>query len=259
MILDALRRSVRPASCLVLLLGLLVPGCASGPKTSEEKSSPLKHYQRARMYFEQGQVPQALEEIDLSLRQDDSLAQVHFYRGYIYWNLENWAQAETNFRAALERNPYYTDARMYLATCLEKQDHPDEALAMLDAAAADRTYPLPEKIHLNKALICRRQKRLDCALAELRKVVELKPRYQRGHYEMAQVFEEMGRGAEALVAYEAAASGYVTDAEFHLRYGRALFRQRREADARRELRRAQELAPGSQVAAEAAELLGVIG
>ncbi len=247
----------RSVAALVALAGLAA-GCASSSAPAPTESGPLQHYQMARMYFEQGRTDDALKEIDISLRKDDALPQVHFYQGFIYYSLGDPAKAVPAFEAAIQRDPYYTDARMYLAASYEELGRPQDALAELDRALTNKTYPTPEKILVNKALILARQKQYEPALAALRQAIDLKPRYYRAHFETAQILETTGRGKEALAAYEAAAPGYVEDAGFHLAYGSALFRARREAEAKVELKRAIDLAPGSTVAGKASELLGVI-
>jgi tetratricopeptide (TPR) repeat protein len=207
------------------------------------------------MYFEQGRVPEALGEIERAIRADRTLPQIWFYRGYIHWTMEQWEKAAGDFEESLELNPYYTDARMYLATCREKLGHPDEALAELDRALADRTFASVEQIHLNKALILRRMERNDEALAAFREAVTIRPRFYQAHFEMALLLAQMNRLDEAELAFAAAEPGYARDAEFHFARGEALFRMRRKPDAARELRRALELAPGSEAAARASALL----
>ncbi len=246
-------------SAAAVLVAAALLGCASSGDAARPHKGPLQHYQMARMYFEQGRVPDALTEINRSLDMDKSLPQVWFYRGYIYWSLEDWVKAEQDFRAALERNPFYTDARMYLATCLDRRSRPDEALAELDRALQDRTFPTPELIYLNKAVIHRRLGRMDDALHELQSAVTLRPRFYRGHYEMGQIFAQQGRLEDAEAAFSAAEPGYSRDAVYHLERGETLFRMRRNQDASRELRRTVDLAPGSEAAAKASQLLKQIG
>lgn len=248
----------RQTVAALLALAGLMAGCASSGEPTPTDAGPLRHYQMARMYFEQGRTDDALKEIDQSLRQDDTLPQVHFYKGFIYYSLGDQAKAVPCFEAAIQRDPYYTDARMYLAAAYDGLGRPQDAMAELDKALANKTYPTPEKILVNKALILARQGQNEPALAVLRQAIDIKPRYYRAHFETAQILETTGRSREAVAAYESAAPGYVDDAGFHFAYGSALFRVRREAEARAELKRAIQLAPGSTVAAKASELLGVI-
>ncbi|MDH3283609.1 MAG: tetratricopeptide repeat protein [Acidobacteriota bacterium] len=248
------------STCGLLLAALTVlPGCASPGPQSRAKDGPLHHYQLARMHFEQGRVPKALEELERSIELDDSLPQTHHYKGYIFWNLAEWDIAAVAFEKAISLQPYYTDSRMFLATCLENKGDIDGALAQLNEASRDRTYGAREKVYLNRAMILGRQGRLGDALSDLRSAVELKPRYYRAHFEMARVLDRLERLEEALTAFEAAEPGYEEDAQFHYERGKVLFRGGLLSEAERMLRKAMELAPGSESAAKARELLGVIG
>jgi tetratricopeptide (TPR) repeat protein len=248
-----------PLALALVALSAVSVGCATGGRSSAEEKGPLHHYQLARMFFERGKAARALEQIDRALEMDDQLPQVHFYQGYIHWSLGNWPEAEAAFRSAIALNPMYVDARMYLASCLEERGDPEAALGALDAALALRNIPKREQVLFNKALVLRRQGRLGGALRLLRQAVEARPRYYRAHFEMAGVLEEAGRLEEALEALEAAAPGYERNAEFHYRRGATLFRLRRAEAAARDLRRAIELAPGSETARRARDLLEVIG
>ena len=58
---------------------------------------------------------------------------------------------------------------------------------------------------------------------------------------------------------EAARAGYEKSAEFHYRHGAALFRLGRTREAVVSLEKAMELAPGTETASQARELLKVIG
>lgn len=246
---------------LVLLAALaLLAGCASsGPAKSSRAKGPLHHYQMARMFYEQGQVQRAFEEIRISKDLDDTLPQVHFYEGYMYWNMAKWAEAEKHFRKALSLNAIYLDARMYLAATLEQQGRVEEALAALDAAKRMQNVPNIEQALVNKAMILKRLGRFEEALSELRQAVATRPRYYRAHFEMAGILEQSGEAEEALDALEAARPGYEKSAEFHYRYGAALFRLGRTREAVASLEKAMELAPGTETASRARELLKVIG
>lgn len=256
--------SIRWASrCGALALGVLwlAGGCAGTQRSNDGRQveGPLRHFQLARMFYEQGKVQEALTEIDRSLDLDDSLPQVHAYLGFIHLEQERWEQAATAYRRAIELNPYYTDARQHLALCLEHLGDVPGALEQLEQAGRDRTYPFPEQVHFNRAMVLKHVGRTEEALTELRRAVGLKPRYYRAHFEMAGTLTELQRHEQAVAAYQAAESGYAKDPEFQFRYGAALIRIGRKDDAARALRKAMELAPGSEIAAQAGDLLGALG
>lgn len=246
-------------AALVVAIGLLA-GCASAPQPQgKDKDGPLHHYQLARLFYEQGRTADSLREIEIALRKNDRLPQVWFYRGYIAWNAGQWTKAEEDFRRALSIEPLFTEARIWLATALDQQGRTEDALAELDRSLMDQGYPDRPLIHLNKALVLRRAGRLENALAELRRSVDNAPRFYRGHYEMAQVLAALGRADQAEMAFEAAAPEFTKSAQYHYLRGKNYVSLARPDDARRSLRRAIELGPGSEAAAAADEILRTIG
>jgi tetratricopeptide (TPR) repeat protein len=256
-------RGARLGWALAALCGLglaLAAGCGGGsPSPGPREDGPLHAYQLARVFFEQGRVDQALEQIEISLRRDDSIPQTHFFKGYVYWSLERWEEAAAAFRRALEIHGHYTNARNFLADCLAKMGHHQEALDQLQIALRDQAFPNREKIHLNRSMVYRELGRLEDSLDALRAAVAEQPRYYPAHYEMARLLEEMRRPEQALRAYEAAAPGFRDDPEFQLDFGSALLRAGDADQARVKLRRVLDLAPGSHAAERARELLEVIG
>ncbi len=244
---------------MVAVSFLFGAGCGTAGKTNKAEDGPLRHYQLARMHYEQGSIPRALAELKTSLAMDDSLPQTHFYLGFIHWRAGEWEQAEAPLRRAVELNPYFTDARMYLADCLDNEGQPDEAVAVLTKALEDKTYPHVEKIFFNRAMIYDRMGRLSESLADLRRAVEIRPRYYLAHSEMARLFDQLGRQDDALRAFASAEPGLREDPGFLYRYGAALFRAGRAAEASSRLRKVTEIAPGSKNAEDASKLLGVMG
>lgn len=248
------------ALAAMLLVVVLSGACAGGgPQPTERADGPLHHYQLARVYFEQGRIDNALEQIEISLEKDDTLPQTHFFKGYVFYNLERWEEAEPAFRKALEIHPNYTDARSFLADTLSRLGRHEEALTELAGALKDPSYPNPEKIHLNRAMVFKRLGRLSEAVESLQAAVAESPRYYRAHYEMARLYEEIRRPEDALRAFEAAEPGFRDNAEFQLNYGAALLRAGRTGEAEMHLRRVRALSPGSEEDERARRLLEVLG
>ncbi len=235
-------------------------GCASrGARIADQqKKGPLHFVRLAQLFYEQGKVNAALEQLDRSLALDDTLPRTWLFRGQIYSEEERCEDAVADFRRALEINPHFTEARMYLADCLERLGQPDRALEVLGVALRDGRFPYPEKIHFNRAMIFLRSGRLDDALAALRLAVEAQPRYYLAHFEMAKILEELGRSAEALEAYRTAAPGFAKDPGFLVARAGALLRAGRGAEAGPMLRRVLILSPGSPAAEKASRLLELI-
>lgn len=256
------RTSSRRVLVATVLIAVLCAACASGSSARdavERREGPMQHYRLAVMYFDQGQVSRAIEEVDRAIKLDSDLPAATYYRGYIYWSLGNFAEAEKSFRDTVRINPLHLDARMYLASCLDQTGRSAEAIEQLDAALAIPGAANLEQVRVNKALILERQGRLGDALQELREAVTTRPRYHRAHYEMAEILRELGRFDEALSSLRAAEPGYEKNAEFHYRLGALLLRLERAQEASRSLQRAVDLGPGTDAAERARELLKVIG
>jgi len=119
-------------------------------------------------------------------------------------------------------------------------------------------YPTPEKVHLNLGLLYLSQGRQDEAIAEFRRGVEINPKFWRGHYELASALDKAGRLDEAISEYEVAVPDYKGNAEYHYRLGLAYMKDQQAPKAREHLSRCQELAPGSENASKALDLLKMI-
>lgn len=251
-----MKQASRAAFLVVVLAAVVLSGCGGGKKKTSR--GPLELYQMGRVMFEQGKVLESIDYLERSIKEDSRNPQVHFYLAYVRWTQGEWEQAAAGFEKALELNPYYTEARIYLATCLNEMGDPSGAIAQLEQALLDRTHPGPEGIHLNIALIKKQGGDLEGALSSLREAVELNPKFYRAHREMARILVELGRSEEAVAAFGVAEPGFREDHEFHLEYGVALFRAEQPEEALRHLRRVLDLAPGSQDAVKARDLVAII-
>jgi tetratricopeptide (TPR) repeat protein len=110
-------------------------------------------------------------------------------------------------------------------------------------------------VYLNLALLYSSQGRNVEAIESLRNSVEINPRFYKAHFELASLLDREGNLDEAAREYEVATPGYRTVGEFHYRLGFVYFRLGDKAKARDALERAIDVAPGSNSAAQAGELL----
>ncbi|WP_439153989.1 tetratricopeptide repeat protein [Yoonia sp.] len=77
--------------------------------------------------------------LDLYDSQDPALWFVHYTRGIAYHQLDDWPAAEADFRASLALQPQQPQVLNYLGYSLvERNEKLDEALAMIETAAAAR-------------------------------------------------------------------------------------------------------------------------
>jgi Tfp pilus assembly protein PilF len=177
------------------------------------------------------------------------------FNGQICLIMGRWEEAEGSFLRAIELAPLLTDAHNNLGVVYSELGRDEDAEREFMIALGDPTYPTPEKVHMNLGMLYISQGRDDLALEMLRNSVEENPRYLRAHYELAGLLDRIGRLDEAASEYEVAKPDYRESGEFHYRLGWVYVRLGNTSRAYEHLRRVIDLTPGSNYAAQAAEIL----
>jgi type IV pilus biogenesis/stability protein PilW len=253
-----------PAATWAALAALVIPasavGCAGRGAAAGRAGEHDAAYQirMARSLLNGGRVNEALSTLNEAIEADPDNASLHNYYGQICLVGGRLDEAEEALRQALEIDPGLTDAHNNLGTVLMEQGDPSAAEEEFRLALADPVYPTPEKVYLNLGLLYRTQGREAEALEALRRSVEIDPRYYRAHYELAALLERSGRVAEAAREYEVAEPGHRASGEYWYRRGMAYYRLGDRQKALDSLNRVRVVAPGSESAARADELLDIM-
>ena len=152
----------------------------------------------------------------LDLYDDDNRNQwfLHYARAICYERLDRWDDAEADFRAALELNPEQPQVLNYLGYSLvEKQTNLDEALNMIERAAAAR----PDSGHIIDSLgwVLYRLGRYEEAVGHMEHAAELMPVDPVVNDHLGDVYWAVGRQNEARFQWRRALSFtlYGTSAE----------------------------------------------
>lgn len=162
---------------ITLAAALLLAGCAgTGGGVSEERELPTSSDQtdaqrRARIrlqlavgYYQQQQLPVALDEIKLALQADPNFAEAYSMRGLVYMDLGEMRLAEDNFQQALRLAPQNPDFNNNYGWLLCQNGRPEQSIAYFETALKSRHYQSPAKA-LNNAGVCS-QRMKDTAAAE---------------------------------------------------------------------------------------------
>lgn len=130
---------------------------------------------------------------------------VFYARAISHERLDNWPEAEADFRRALELNPEHPQVLNYLGyTMVEKQINLDEALEMIERAVAAQ----PESGYIVDSLgwVFYRLGRYDEAVEQMERAAELMPTDPVVNDHLGDVFWAVGRRVEARFQWKRALS-----------------------------------------------------
>ena len=242
------------------LVTLAIVGCGGGhPKPVEAPELDAETLARqAESFYSVGRVSDAIDSINAAIEAEPEVAQWHHRRGALLFRAGRLESAEMEFLRALELDPYLTDARNFLGTICTEQQRWDEGEVYFLKALADAAYPTPELVYFNLGLLYSAQGRDQDSLTQLRRAVEINPKYYHAHFELASTLDRLDKLPEAAQEYEVAAPDYRSSGDYFYRLGLVYFRLGEGFKAKEKLRQAIDVSPGSESAARARELLGMI-
>lgn len=138
-----------------------------------------------------------------ALEIDDSLAQAHTTLACVLYEFDwKFADAENEFKRAIELDPNYATAHHWYAEYLLSMWRRDDALA--EIKRAQECDPL--SLIINSILGVTYLVRQEYSLAEmqLKKTIEMDPNFSRAHLFLGNVYEDEGKFDEANAEYEKA-------------------------------------------------------
>jgi len=254
------RFALRPSTAVLLGL-LLLAGCGGGKKKPEERdpqNEAMVHYRMAQSVLGAGRIQEAIAEAERATTLAPANAEIANFYGQVLLLAGRYPQSEAAFKKALQADPYLTDVHNNLGALYHRMGRKAEAEEQFRAALADPSYPTPEKVHLNLGMLYASEGRDQEAIRELRKAVEIDPKYYSAHYELAVRLDTVGKLEEAAREYEVAAPDYKMSGEYHYRLGFAYLRLGNKVKAQEHLRKVLDVAPGSENAARADDLLKMV-
>jgi len=143
-------------------------------------------------------MPKAREAAEKALSLDDTLPRAHRAMGIIELCYDwNWVGAEKEFRRALELDPNDPVTHAHYAQELVILGRTDEGLAHARQAVKLDPYS-PEDWPLWATYLAHRY---DEALQLAKAKIALNPNYPWNHYDLALVYEQMGKPAESIQEY----------------------------------------------------------
>ncbi|TCS33284.1 type IV pilus assembly protein PilF [Paucimonas lemoignei] len=150
---------------VIILAAFLAAGCAGTRPPGSDRELPTSSDQtdnqrRARIrlqlavgYYQQQQLPVALDEIKQALLADPNFAEAYSMRGLIYMDMGEVRLAEDNFLHALRLQPQNPDFNNNYGWYLCQNGRAEQSISYFEAALNNRTYQSPAKA-LNNAGVC---------------------------------------------------------------------------------------------------------
>jgi len=242
-----------------IALALVSVGCAPAKtKPKDPATATANNIRLAESYYQAGRVSESLAILQKAVESAPTNAPLLNYYGQLSFLAGRNDVAEASFTKALVLDPHLTDARNNLGSVYDATGRKSQAEQEYKAVLKDTTYPTPEKVYMNLGLLYGSQGRQEEAIANLRRAVELNPKFWHGHFELASALDRAGQLDEAAREYEVAAPDYRNNGEYHYRLGLVYMKLQQPGVAREHLMRCQELSPGSENASKAYDLLKML-
>lgn len=129
---------------------------------------------------------------------DENLAEAYTSSAYLSVNFHrNWLKGETDHRRAIELNPGYTQAYIWLANFLAKMGRFDEALFQIGKAR--KLEPLSVPLNRVFARILYLARRYDEAIKKCEEILELSPEFGLSNGILGVIYRDKGMYDEALL------------------------------------------------------------
>ncbi len=208
---------------------MLIGGCALS--TASKKQSSY-HFQMGLSYLGENNVTSALIEFTEAEKIDPDNSEIQNYLGIVYFRKKKLDISESKYLRAIALKPDYSDARNNLAVTYLEMSRWDDAIYQLKLVTEDIfyqnqsaaginlamayfnkgkfkqsmdilrplavTYPLDPMIRYNIGRIYYATDKIDLAILEYNKAIELYSDYLQAHYSLGQANMKQGNRKEAV-------------------------------------------------------------
>jgi type IV pilus assembly protein PilF len=192
---------------LIIAAALLIAGCSSqstvetGPVTdaggADARRRAEVHTGLAGEYYSRGNLPVALAETRLALKDDPGYYQAHNMQALVFMELREDVLARDAFDKALRISPNNPEVLNNFGWFLCLRSETQRGLDMMVRAANDTLYPTPEKAWLSAGLCLRRVGRNNEAEDAMRRAVLIRPDMIGALYNLALMNFERGNTKDA--------------------------------------------------------------
>jgi type IV pilus assembly protein PilF len=167
-------------------------GGASAQSEAEVRRRAQIRLELATGFYQQGNYPQALEELRSSLSIDPNSAQAYGLLGLVYMDLGDRPRAEENFQRALRLAPDDSELLNNYGWFLCQTDRPRESIAQFQAALRNPLYPTPARPLHNAGICSMRSGDVAGAEAYFQRSFQIDPRNPVAMYHLGEIYLKRG-------------------------------------------------------------------
>ncbi len=167
-------------------------------ETSQQKEQ--KRVEAARInvelgmaYMKEGNLAVAKEKLDQAMKEDPGMPAVHSTIALLYDRLNQPAQADEEFRAALRLAPQDPDTLNNYAIYLCRIGRTDEGVKYFLSAATNPLYATPAAAYTNAGVCLRAAKRYDQATQQFQKALTALPNFAEAAFQLVDTDFQRGQ------------------------------------------------------------------
>lgn len=188
---------------LAALFALLAGSCAgSQPNLLEEQSD--YHLQLAYGHWDGGEVPQAIEELELALAIDPQNTEAHYMLGFVYSGRQMYSEAIQHYRQALLLAPDRLEVKNNLGVVYLQLQRWDEAASVFEELVEVPHYATPGHAYNNLGWAQLNMGQARDALSSFEMATYLQPDLCLAYNNQGIAQEELERPEQAAEAFEEA-------------------------------------------------------
>lgn len=254
-------QSLFPWARLVGLVLVLTACATNAVEEARQRDTAESQVNLAEAYLvQQNDTRQAMQAVQKAIELDPKNGNAYMVLGQIHQVDRRWDQAEEAYQKVLSLEPKRAEAYYLLGVVRHMKRDVPGAIEMLRTALAQPTYLNPEHAHMYLGGIYLDQGRVDQALEEFRKAVDVQPELGEAQNALGYALLLKERPREAIQALSRAVRLTPTLVAAHRNLGLAYFQTGKREEAGASFRKVLDLAPPeSPLAVEAKKLLADLG
>ena len=217
---------MRAKAMAVLTMCACLAFCASAQTKTQKarEKDPQYQYNVGLFYLNQSDVENATKYFVKALSLDTRYYLAYNAMGLAHSMKGRLDEAAKSYLKCLEINPKFTEARNNLGTVYQEMNQLDKAEAEFRTALQDLTYQNRELPYFNLARLNVLQNRLDEALDNVLKALQIRPRLAMAHNLRGLIYEKLNNVVEAVASYEQAVKIVPDDVAFNYNLAVAYFK-----------------------------------